>query len=254
MDAPEQMQQQPLSKKERRELRRQAKLEHREQSARKQTTQRLLVWGGVLAALALVVLGLIKLGSGGSYTSTYNGGLPPVTSDDWVTGSLIASTTLIEYGDYQCPACATYAPVVTQLATEFGADVAFVFRHFPLPQHSNAVPMTYAAEAAGRQGKFWEMTDVIYANQQAWQNADSDNVQAITTEYAKTLGLNTAQFEKDFTSSELRAKTDDQISKNQDLDAIQYTPSFFLNGTRVAPRSYPEFQKMIADAVAASKN
>jgi protein-disulfide isomerase len=220
------------------------------------TLKQIGFWAAIIIGITAVVAGMIWLVSfQNKSASTAIVTIPNVIeSNDWVKGNRDAKVTLIEYGDYQCPACATYAPVVTQLATEFGADVAFVFRHFPLPQHSNAVPMTYAAEAAGRQGKFWEMTDVIYANQQAWQNADSDNVQAITTEYAKTLGLNTAQFEKDFTSSELRAKTDDQISKNQDLDAIQYTPSFFLNGTRVAPRSYPEFQKMIADAVAASKN
>lgn len=211
-------------------------------------------WAAIIIGITAVVAGMIWL------VSLQNKSLSNpnvvvtipniIEADDWVKGNRNAQVTLIEYADYQCPACATYAPVVTQLAAEFGANVAFVFRHFPLPQHGNAVPMVYAAEAAGRQGKFWEMTSMIYANQQAWQNAK--NVEEIATEYAKTLGMDTAQFQKDFASKELRAKADEQISKNRDLDAIQYTPSFFLNGTRIAPKSYAEFQKMVADAVAAS--
>lgn len=214
-------------------------------------------WAAIIIGITAVVAGMIWLVSFQNKSLSNPNVVVTIPNiieaDDWVKGNRSGKVTLIEYGDYQCPACATYAPVVAQLAAEFGTNVAFVFRHFPLPQHSNAIPTIYAAEAAGRQGKFWEMTDMIYANQQAWQGVKSDNIQAITTEYAKALGMDATQFEKDFASKELRAKADEQISKNRDLDAIQYTPSFFLNGTRIAPKSYAEFQKMIADAVEATK-
>jgi protein-disulfide isomerase len=248
MDAPEQMQQQPLSKKERRELRRQAKLEHREQSARKQTTQRLLVWGGVLAALALVVLGLIKLGSGGSYTSTYNGGLPPVTSDDWVTGSLIASTTLIEYGDFQCPACGSAEPFVHQLRQEFGNNVRFVYRQYPLPQHPLAPITAQAAEAAGKQNKFWEMHDRLFADQTSWTTQSEGQMRDTVTKYAQELGLNMDQFKRDLDSSEVKTRITQQTNDGTKA-GVQSTPSFFLNGNLLQLSTFADLRNAIRQSL-----
>src|SRR3989338_4383762 len=102
-----------LSKKERRELKRQTKLTDRAAQARKKTARAAAIWLAVLGGLALAVFGLIKLGSPkGNIASTPAGELPPIAADDWVYGSPLAAHTLVEYSDFQCPACAAAEPFV----------------------------------------------------------------------------------------------------------------------------------------------
>lgn len=213
------------------------------------TMKQIGFWAVIIISIAAVVAGMIWLVSVQNKPAVQSDVTIEniITADDWVKGSRNAKVTLIEYGDYQCPACASYSSFVNQLSTDFGADLAVVFRHFPLPQHKNAVPMIYAAEAAGRQGKFWEMSDLIYQNQNKWEFQSS--VTNAVTEYAKTLGLNVDQFSKDMASADLKKKADEQILKNQNLDVISYTPTFFLNGKRISPKSYEEFKALITTAV-----
>lgn len=210
-------------------------------------------WAAIIIGISAVVAGMIWL------VSVQNKPIAQgdvrienvIAADDWVKGKRDAKATLIEYGDFQCPACAVYSPVVNQLSAEFGDSLSVVFRHFPLPQHKNAVPMMYASEAAGRQGKFWEMADLIYAGQKDWEF--KSDVRATVTDYAKKIGLNVDQFLKDMDSSDLQKKADAQVLKNQDLSAVSYTPSFFLNGKRIAPKSYDEFKAFITKTLDENK-
>ena len=206
-------------------------------------------WAAIIIGITAVVAGMIWLVSiQNKPVSNENVTIEnAITADDWVKGNRAAKVTLIEYGDYQCPACAAYSSLVNRLADEFGDNLAVVFRHFPLPQHKNAVPMIYAAEAAGRQGKFWEMSDMIYANRSVWE-FQSDTQETVTG-YAKALGLNVTQFQKDLVSADLKKKADDQIEKNLNLDAIKFTPTFFLNGKRITPKSYEEFSALVTKAI-----
>ena len=114
--------------------------------------------------------GMAQLASSGSKPALLTSA---VSDSDWVKGNRSAPVVLVEYSDFQCPACAASAPLVKQLTEEFGNKIAFVYRHFPLPQHKNAYPAAQAAEAAGKQGKFWEMADLIFANQTKWENLGS---------------------------------------------------------------------------------
>lgn len=92
-----------------------------------------------------------------------------ITADDWVKGKKDSKVVLVEYSDFQCPACAAYFPMVEQVMDEYKDKVAFVYRHFPLISiHPYAEPMARASEAAGKQGKFWEMYQLIFKNQTAW--------------------------------------------------------------------------------------
>jgi protein-disulfide isomerase len=92
-----------------------------------------------------------------------------VAQDDWVKGNKDSKVIVVEYSDFQCPACAAYFPMVEQVMDEYKDKVAFVYRHFPLTSiHPHAEPMARAAEAAGKQGKFWEMYELIFKNQNAW--------------------------------------------------------------------------------------
>jgi protein-disulfide isomerase len=151
-----------------------------------------------------------------------------------VMGAGKEKVTLVEYGDYECPVCNQYYPVVKQVTAKYGDNITFQFRNLPLSQiHQNAFAGARAAEAAGLQNKYWEMHDILYENQQAW--GQSKDAVPMFDSFAQQLGLNVTQFKKDFASS----KVNNAI--NADLDAFaktkqaQATPTFFLNGTYVKP-------------------
>src|SRR5258708_7695839 len=130
-----------------------------------------IIFGGVV--MVAIVAGMIYLISassnigapGAANNSIATGTATSVQSDDWAQGNTNAKVTVIEYADFQCPACAAYYPVVKQLTQDFGTQVKFVYRYFPLQQHQNGRISAHAAEAAGRQGKFWEMHDMLFLHQ-----------------------------------------------------------------------------------------
>lgn len=210
-------------------------------------------WGAIVLGVTALVAGMIWLVNF-QKTQPVNDKLTisnPIEATDWVRGNRDAKVVLTEYSDLQCPACGAFSQIVNQIMKDFGNDVAFVYRHFPLPQHANAIPMAYAVEAAGLQGKFWEMSDMIFQNQTSWSSLS--DVSKTVSEYAKTLGLDVTKFNSDFTSKSLRDKTDNTIAENQKVD-ITYTPTFFVNGERIEnPRSYAEFKTLIESAINAKR-
>ena len=174
-----------------------------------------------------------------------------IAANDWVAGNKDAKVILVEYSDFQCPACAAYHPFAKQLVQELGNDFAFIYRHFPLKQHKHAELAAYAAEAAGNQGKFWEMNAMIFEHQSDW--SDANNAKDIFLQYADSLGLNHAQFEKDIDSDEIADKVSESYITGSKL-RIAGTPTFFLNGEKMAaPRSYEEFKSVIQSAISAGK-
>lgn len=134
-------------------------------------------------------------------------------------------STLVEFSDFQCPYCAEAWPVVEQLIKDHPNDLKFVYRHFPLPQHLYSKQASYAAEAAGKQGKFWEMSTLIFQNQQSL-NQDS------FPKFAKDLGLNIDQFDKDTASGEVKDKVQADLIDAAKL-GIDSTPTFYLNGSKM---------------------
>lgn len=147
---------------------------------------------------------------------------------DHYQGDKNAKNVFIEYADYQCPACAEYAPMLKDVTSTF-PNTVFVFRYFPLVQiHPNTVEASLAAEAAGAQGKYWEMHDALYQNQSAWENL-SDPLD-VYAQYAQKAGVaNIDQFKSDVTSR----KYMDIITKANDQAVglnLGGTPTFFFNG------------------------
>jgi protein-disulfide isomerase len=171
-----------------------------------------------------------------------------VSHDDWVKGNRDAKIVLIEYSDFQCPACGFYFPILKKLSEEFGENIAIVYRHFPLFSiHPNAKFAAYAAEAAGKQGKFWEMHDLIFSNQSEW--SDKKNVDEIFVRYAQILNLNIDQFKKDFSSKEIKQKIENSY-KNALKLGLDSTPTFFLNGKKIPnPRNYEDFKNIIIENI-----
>ncbi len=162
-------------------------------------------------------------------------------------GSPSAAVTLVEFGDFQCPACGAYHTVVNQLLAKHKDSLSLVFRHFPLPSHPNAMPAARAVEAAGKQGKFWEMYDKVYETQRDWST--DKNAIAVFAQYAKDLGLNATQFEKDIGSAEVQKRIDDDVVDANTL-GVNATPTFYVNGEKIQnPVSLEAFDALIQAAI-----
>lgn len=203
--------------------------------------------------LALVV---IILGFGGILWLTKDkAGAPASNNSAQPTNHLYGEgkkgVVLIEYGDYQCPACEAYHPIVKAVAEKFKEDIYLQFRNFPLSSiHPNAFASARAAEAADKQGKFWEMHDLLYEQQDTW--AQSTSAKAIFDQFAVQLGLDLTKFQQDFASDEINdlINADLKEAKNMGADS---TPTFVLDGKKIDenPRDQAGFEKLITDAIAA---
>ena len=148
----------------------------------------------------------------------------PVNSADHHQGNINASITLVEYGDFQCPYCRRAHPLVKRLLRERGNELLFVFRNFPLRKiHPHAYISAITAEAAGKQGRFWEMHDLIF-----------DNQNKLTTNYllslAEDIGLDLSQFAKDSKSEEIANKIETDFESGI-RSGVNRTPTFFINGS-----------------------
>jgi len=163
------------------------------------------------------------------------------------------AVTLVEYGDFQCPACGQYYPIVEQVTDKYASDVTFQFRHYPLVSiHPNAFAASRAAESAGKQGKFWEMYDKLYGNQQAWSS--SSNPTSIFETYAKQIGINTNQYNKDFKSASVNDAINADLAEGKKI-GVKATPTFVLNGKVIEnPQPTVEaFSEVLDKAIADKK-
>ncbi len=164
---------------------------------------------------------------------------------DHVKGSAIASLTLIEYSDFQCPACGRMAPIIEQLSEAFPNDLKVIYRHYPLTSiHPNAYLGAKASEAAAIQGKFWEMHDLLFANQKIWANMQTPE-NALTT-YAETIGLDIEKFKQDLESKETEKRVDENI-KAGNVARINSTPSLFLNGEKINNGNFEDLKILIEE-------
>jgi protein-disulfide isomerase len=151
--------------------------------------------------------------------------LPVDPEIDHVRGPDTAPVTLVEYGDFECPYCGRAEPALRDLLAEFGDDLRYVYRHLPLPDvHPRAKIAAEASEAAGSQGAFWEMHDLLFDHQDALRPADLLN-------YARELGLDVERFERELRRHEYSARIARDI-QSADLSGVTGTPSFFVNGQR----------------------
>lgn len=152
-----------------------------------------------------------------------------VREDSEATGAAEPVVTLVEFGDYQCPYCAQASPVIQQLLADYGDQLRFVFRDFPLSQHANAQLAAEAAKAAGAQGKYWEMHSVLYDNQTAWQSAG--NAQPLFEQYAQDLELDMDAFSAALNDRTYRTQVQQGMIDGNTL-GVSSTPTFFVNGGR----------------------
>ena len=210
----------------------------------------------ILGVIVVFFVGLI-MWNGHKSSSTTTTAASPTTN---VTGNLDSKVTFLEYGDFQCNACQAYNSTVDAVRDKYADTVKFQFRNLPLPSlHPNAIGAARAAEAAARQGKFWQMHDALYktANWQIWIAASDPNT--YFQQYASQIGLNVDQFKKDFISSSVNDAINADIAAFQKTGEEMATPSFFINGKFIPLASLVDssgsisvdaFSKVIDEALA----
>ncbi len=148
--------------------------------------------------------------------------------EDWSTGPADAKVTIIEWSDFQCPYCAQAAPLLSRLLKDHPADVRLVYRYLPLPTHDKAQLSAQAAEAAGAQGKFWEMHDLLFSRQAEWAGQTLDDFRKTLAGYAQQLGMDVKRFESDLDSSAVVGKVTAALDLAQQL-GIPGTPFLLVN-------------------------
>jgi len=217
----------------------------------------------VVAVTVILILGGVFLFSGKNTSNVSTGKvnsslLVPqgaietsgIVNGNYLPASPSATSTLVEFGDYECPACGEYNPIVKQTLTDFAGKIVYVFRNYPLPQHANAQISSDAVEAAGLQGKYWQMHDKVYDTQNNWANLGDPT--SVFVGYAKDLGLNVDQFTKDMSSSIVKNKVQNDTNDGNTI-GITETPTFYLNGQKMTlTGTYDQFKSLI-DLVLAGK-
>lgn len=217
-----------LSKKEIKKLRREAKVAKRE----KDIAQKNMVKNIWLIIIFVIFLSFI----GFKILNKYKEGA--FTIKNHSKGPETAKLKLVEYSDFQCPACTHYYNVIKELSEEYKDDLQITFKHFPLRSiHPKAQLAAQAAEAAGKQDKFWEMHDKLFDNQNEWSPVD--HYEDIFIKYATELELDIEMFKKDLKDKNIKKIVDNNYDEAIKKD-LNGTPSFFLNGERIKTKATKE--------------
>ena len=184
--------------------------------------------------------------------------IPDVTSVDWVNGPADASATFIVYTDLQCPFCAEADPIINAVLKAFPNDVRLVFRHWPLVSlHPNALQAARAADAAGKQGKFFEMADFLFSNQSEWSAKSASDFTTWLNGKAASLGLEPAKFAVDWNDPAIAQKVSadqaasDKLGKelSQAYQTGFGTPTLFINGSLYSEQRSVELLSLVVNLI-----
>lgn len=219
-------------------------------------SNKILIFGGGIVLTFAFLLGAYYLTN--KPKTIFFPQLTEVQKDDHVKWATESANILIEYSDFQCPACASYSGLIKNLEDdeEFSIkvkeNVAFVYRNFPLDSiHPYARIAAYTAEAASKQGKFFEMHDILFTRQAIW--SENDKPEELFKEYAKELKLDLDQFESDIKSSEIKDRVQNDYRSGLDVN-VPGTPTFFLNGYQLQnPNSIEDFKKLLLEGIESQK-
>src|SRR2546428_2424801 len=168
-----------------------------------------------------------------------------------ILGPPDAPVTLEEFGDFQCPPCGKLSDPINQIERDYHPRLRLIFFHFPLINHQYAREAAYASEAAGLQGRFWEMHDLLYREQSIWTKVV--DVRSLFNSYAGILGLNTDHFKKDMESDQVKARVASDQKRGVEL-GVQNTPTIFINNQALPPASLnPDGLRAAIDAALKGK-
>lgn len=215
-------------------------------------TKRIFTWAIFILIIGLITWGMVLASKKADREAKNVASVDAIIATDNIRGATTSKVTMIEYSDFQCPACGMYFPMVEKVVSENIEKVVFVYRHFPLTQHANAIPASKAAEAAGKQGKFWEMYEMIFTNQKNWE--ESTNAKVIFESYAKKLNLDMDKYSADLDSKEIMDKINND-QKSGIKAGVNSTPTFFINGKKINnPQTNEQFKKLIEETYKLATN
>jgi NhaA family Na+:H+ antiporter len=204
-----------------------AKQADRKQAARRSPLPFVIIGVVLVAAVAAGAWYLMKSRQPAGVVATGTPGAQPMH----VVGSDDAPVVLEEFGDFQCPPCGQMFPEVEKIRQDYGARLRFIFREYPLiRQHPHALLAAHAAEAAGLQGKFWEMHHALFENQRAWSPAQDPT--ALFESYARQAGLDVDRYRRDVGGNETDARVIADRERAQSV-GVDSTPTFFVNGRKI---------------------
>jgi protein-disulfide isomerase len=210
----------------------------------------------IIGTVAILTIGagamLYRMKQRGVAASSAHGSATSGATPQHIRGESSASVTLEEFGDFQCPACATTAAMLRPLEVAYGSRLRMIFWNFPLAMHQHGRDAALAAEAASLQNHFWEMHDLLYQNQAAWSTAA--DVRPLFEKYAEELHLDVDRFKKDCASEEVAARVDRQRTEGVSRN-VRNTPTILINNREVVPPFTPErLHEAIDAAMPAHKN
>ncbi|MEZ5346397.1 MAG: thioredoxin domain-containing protein [Pyrinomonadaceae bacterium] len=202
-----------------------------------------IIIGLIILATIAGIWWISQSGAPGGETNTNSAESTPRTEDTYAKapagavpehfkGSQTATVVVEEFADFQCPACRDMHKTVNEINAAYGSQIKFVFRNYPLIQtHPKAYDAAVAAEAAGLQGKFWEMQNLLFTNQEKWST--EPNHRSIFAEYAKTIGLDMDKFSQDSLGINAKSRVDADMQRGNGV-GIRSTPTIFVNGKPLA--------------------
>ena len=201
-----------------------------------------LVFGIICVA---IITGLILVSNGSKVDVSHvdiNAIQPANASDgqiaDHTYGNMQSKVILIEYGDYQCPGCGAAFPIVRQVVEKYQKQIGYIFRNFPLYSlHPNAFAAAAAAEAAGQQGKFWEMHDKLYQEQNSWNQLSGETRTSFFASAADAIGVDSTKLRATLDSTDIKKKIDYDVALGKKAN-VSGTPSFFIDGKNVGDQYY----------------
>lgn len=196
---------------------------------------------GIIGATIIIVIGAIALFSKPTPEKPALAREDLIAPDTHTVGSASASAFLVEFSDFQCPACKAFQPAVDIVVDKYKDKLLFAYRHFPLDQHPFAEESALTAEAAGEQGKFWEMGKLLFENQEKFD----DN---LWKDLVKQLKLDEKKFDEAFSSKILKDKIDRDRTYGDQI-GVNATPTFYLNGKKLELTSQADLVKAVEEAI-----
>lgn len=219
-----------LTKRQRRELRKQERLRQGQSGGKKSLV--IVWWGLALVVVVALVWWAIAAGSSGGEKASGLDAMKQDTHNAFV-GSPTASVVIREFSDFQCPACKAAQPVITDIIQTYGERIRFEYNHYPLVSiHKNALFAAEAAECANDQQQFWKLHDKFFDAQDEWKELDKKDAMAKFKGYAKDFGLNTGTFDVCVDAEAKRDTVQQDINQGNAAD-VAATPTFFINDEKI---------------------
>lgn len=203
------------------------------------------ILGGILLLFVVLITGAVIILSRSSSKVIVDDGVKGVNIDyekGQKIGSSSANLKLVEFSDFQCPACKAAEPAIKEILATYPDQVQFIYRHFPLPQHKNAKAAAIIAEEAAKSGKFWQMHDLLFETQENWSNL-ADPIDYFA-DLAARLELDKEQVKKALLDRPYERKINEDIADGQNL-GVTSTPTFFLNGKKLTLKSFNDLKTAV---------